>query len=62
MKFLEDLYYSTDYMYSDVQTFPKGIIKPYEGTILTTGTVRFVQYLLVVNIFFSSHLATRVKD
>ena len=26
---------------------PKGIIKPYEGTILTTGKVCCVQYLLV---------------
>ena len=26
---------------------PKGIIKPYEGTILTTGRVCCVQYLLV---------------
>ena len=28
-------------------TIPKGIIKPYEGTILTTGKVCCVQYLLV---------------
>ena len=47
MKFLEDVYYSIDYMYSDVQSFPKGIVKPNEGTILTTGKVRCVQYLLV---------------
>ena len=47
MKFLEDVYYSTDYMYSDVQSFSKGIIKPNEGTVLTTGKVRCVQYLLV---------------
>ena len=47
MKFLEDVYYSTDCMYSDVQSFSKGIIKPNEGTVLTTGKVRCVQYLLV---------------
>ena len=47
MKFPEDVYYSTDYVYSDVQSFQKGIIKPNEGTILTTGKVRCVQYLLV---------------
>ena len=29
------------------KSFRKGIIKPNEGTILTTGKVRFVQYLLV---------------
>ena len=29
------------------QSFPEGIIKPYEGTILTTGKVCCVQYLLV---------------
>ena len=29
------------------QRFPKGIIKPYEGTILTTGKVCCLQYLLV---------------
>ena len=28
------------------QGFPEGIIKPYEGTILTTGKVCCVQYLL----------------
>ena len=29
------------------QSFPEGIIKPYEGTILTSGKVCCVQYLLV---------------
>ena len=29
------------------QSFPEGIIKLYEGTILTTGKVCWVQYLLV---------------
>ena len=29
------------------QSFPEGVIKPYEGTILTTGKVCCVQYLLV---------------
>ena len=29
------------------QSFPEGIIKPYEGTILTTGKVCCLQYLLV---------------
>ena len=41
------VYYSSDYMYSDVQSLPKDIIKPYKGTILMTGKVRCVQYLLV---------------
>ena len=58
MKFLEDVYYSTDYMYSDVQSFPKGIIKPNEGAILTTGTVRFVQYLLVFRHIWLHELKT----
>ena len=29
------------------QSFPEGISKPYEGTILTSGKVCCVQYLLV---------------
>ena len=29
---------------------PKGIIKPYEGTILTTGKVCCLQYLLVFRV------------
>ena len=32
------------------QSFPEGIITPYEGTILTTGKVCGVQYLLVFRI------------
>ena len=30
-----------------MQSFPEGIIKPYEGTILTSGKVCCVRYLLV---------------
>ena len=32
------------------QSFPEGIIKPYEGTILTSGKVCCVRYLLVLRL------------
>ena len=42
------------------QSFPEGIIKPYEGTILTSGKVCCVQCLLVFRLGISGYTGERL--
>ena len=49
----------TEFFWLPWQSFPEGIIKPYEGTILTSGKVCCVKYLLVFRLI-SGYLGERL--